>query len=175
MTTIVIAEYRPNLPISWAIVYNFIWRGVAETYSWARRALILPIHEESPTTRISSFPSPESTLVPPIIIGEGTSCLSPGFFYPFFSSSYFFLIQFSNVFLWMGSISPVIALSSVVISLAWSKIPSAGIYIPSFIWTISPTKTKSWCISTNYPFRMTDTRFRSSITEFSFINCRYFW
>jgi hypothetical protein len=43
-------------------------------------------------------------------IGDGTSCLSEAFFYPFFSSSSFFLMQASSVFLWIGSISPVIAL-----------------------------------------------------------------
>jgi hypothetical protein len=30
--SIIIAEYNPNLPISSAIFYNFICKGVAETY-----------------------------------------------------------------------------------------------------------------------------------------------
>lgn len=66
-----IAAQRPNLPISSAIFYNFICNGVAPTSYWARRALILPMHEQSPTTKIKSFPSPVKTLVPPIKIGDG--------------------------------------------------------------------------------------------------------
>ena len=81
---IVIAEKRPNFPMSWAIFSSFIWSGVAVTYSWAKRALILPMHEQSPTTKIMSFPSPLKTLVPPMRIGDGISCLSEAFFYPFF-------------------------------------------------------------------------------------------
>lgn len=81
--TIVIAAKRPNLPISSAIVSNFICKGVASTYYWARSALIFPIQEQSPTTSIKSFPYPLSTVVPPIKIGDGTSCLSEAFFYPF--------------------------------------------------------------------------------------------
>jgi hypothetical protein len=38
------------------------------------------MHEQSPTTIIKSFPSPVRTLVPPIKIGDGTSCLSVAFF-----------------------------------------------------------------------------------------------
>jgi len=53
---------------------------VALTSSWAKRALILPIQEQSPTTRIKSFPYPLKILVPPMRIGEGTSCLSAAFF-----------------------------------------------------------------------------------------------
>ena len=51
-----IAAHKPNLPISSAIFYNFICKGVAPTYSWTKWALILPIHEESPTTITKSFP-----------------------------------------------------------------------------------------------------------------------
>jgi hypothetical protein len=78
------AEYNPNFPMSLAIFSSFCCKGVDVSSYWARRALIFPIHELSPTTRIINFPYPLRTLVPPIKIGEGTSCLSVGFFYPFF-------------------------------------------------------------------------------------------
>jgi len=39
------------------------------------RAYILPTHDASPTTIINILPSPESTLVPLINMGDGTSCL----------------------------------------------------------------------------------------------------
>jgi hypothetical protein len=42
-------------------------------------------------------------------------------------------MQTYKIFLWIGSIYPVIALSSVVISLASNKRPSAGISMPSEI------------------------------------------
>ncbi len=170
-----IAEIKPNLPISSAIFCNFCCNGVPSVYSWARRALILPIHEQSPTTITNNFPYPVRTLVPPIKIGEGTSCLSVAFFYPFFSSSSFFLMQTYKIFLWIGSIYPVIALSSVVISLASNKRPSAGISMPSETWTTSPTNTKSWWIYLSSPYLRTVTLFLSSTTEFNFINYLSFW
>jgi hypothetical protein len=71
-TTITMAEYNPNFPISSAICYNFICNGVAQFSYWANKARILPIHEQSPTTVIKSFPYPVKTLVPPIKIGDGT-------------------------------------------------------------------------------------------------------
>ncbi len=67
-----IAAINPNFPMSSAIFSNFICKGVAPTYYWASKALILPMHEQSPTTIINNFPSPVKTLVPPIKIGEGT-------------------------------------------------------------------------------------------------------
>ena len=110
MITIAIAENKPNFPISSAIFYSFIWSGVAPTYYWTKSALILPMQEHSPTTRIINFPYPLRTLVPPIKIGDGTSCLSDTFFYPFFYNYNFFFIQTYKMFLWIGSIYPVIAL-----------------------------------------------------------------
>lgn len=59
--------------MSSAIFYSFICNGVAEIYYWARAALILPLHERSPTTITTIFPSPVSTFVPLIITGDGTS------------------------------------------------------------------------------------------------------
>lgn len=41
--------------------------------SYLNNAAILPAHDESPTTNINIFPSPLNTLVPLIIIGDGTS------------------------------------------------------------------------------------------------------
>lgn len=52
-TTVNIPATKPNLPISSAIVSNFYWRGVASA-SYPVKALILPTHELSPTTKITS-------------------------------------------------------------------------------------------------------------------------
>lgn len=54
--SIIIAEYNPNLPISSAIFYNFICKGVAETYYWFKATLILPLHDKSPTTITTILP-----------------------------------------------------------------------------------------------------------------------
>lgn len=69
---IIIAEYKPNFPISSAIFYNFICKGVAETSSLFKAALIFPLQDKSPTTITTIFPSPVKTLVPLIITGDGT-------------------------------------------------------------------------------------------------------
>jgi len=108
------AEYRPNLPISLASFSSFYWRGVGSGSSFSSSTLILPMQDCSPTTITIILPSPERTLVPLIMMGDGTSCLLAIFFYPFFSISIFFLIQNLRIFFLIGSISPVIALSSVV-------------------------------------------------------------
>lgn len=77
---IITAEYSPNFPISSAIFYSFIWRGVAVTSSWFNAALIFPLQERSPTTITTILPSPVKTLVPLIIIGEGISSFPASFF-----------------------------------------------------------------------------------------------
>lgn len=69
----VMAEYRPNLPISDATFSNFYCKGVMVYSSWVSRALILPIHERSPTTKIIIFPYPVSIFVPLKRIGLGIS------------------------------------------------------------------------------------------------------
>jgi len=66
-----IAEYNPNLPISPAKIYSFYWSGVGWASSFSNKALILPIQDWSPTTKTTILPSPESTFVPLIMIGEG--------------------------------------------------------------------------------------------------------
>lgn len=68
-----IAEYSPNLPISYAIFYNFICRGVAPIYYWSKAARILPLQLIYPTTITIILPSPVNTFVPLIIIGDGIS------------------------------------------------------------------------------------------------------
>jgi len=83
-TTIVIAEYKPNLPISVASFSSFCCKGVGYGSSFSSRARILPMQEEEPTARTTIFPYPVSNLVPLIIIGEGISCLSAIFFSPYF-------------------------------------------------------------------------------------------
>lgn len=158
-TTINMAEYNPNLPISLATFYSFCWSGVYCSSSFSNRALILPRHDCAPTTRTIIFPSPVSILVPLIRIGDGIWCLSLRFFSPFFYNSLLFTAQYFNKFLWMGSISPVMALSSVVISLDSMRMPSAGISIPSLIVTTSPVSTRSWWIYIGNPFRLTLTLF----------------
>ena len=72
MIKIKIAEYKPNLPISYAIFSNFICRGVAVISSWFNTARILPEQEKSPTTVIIILPSPVKTFVPLIITGDAT-------------------------------------------------------------------------------------------------------
>lgn len=54
-----------------------------------------------------------------------------------------FLTQTLRIFLMIGLVSPVIELSSMVMSLDYMRIPSAGISMPSVTLTISPTSTKS--------------------------------
>lgn len=68
------AEYRPNFPIDFAIDYNFYCRGVKVSSSWVKSFLILPMQEESPTTKMSILPYPVRTFVPLSKIGEGISC-----------------------------------------------------------------------------------------------------
>jgi len=80
--TIRIEETSPNLPISYAIASNFIYKGVASGSSDYSRAYILPTHDASPTTIINILPSPESTLVPLINMGDATSCLPAVFLAP---------------------------------------------------------------------------------------------
>ena len=87
-------------------------------------------------------PSPVVTLVPDRSIGEGIEC-GLFFSYSIFFTEFFFLMHISNVFFFIGLVSPVIALSSALISLASIKIPSAGTSIPAFTSTISPTRMKS--------------------------------
>lgn len=74
-----IPEYNPNLPISLAIVSNFYCNGVISA-SCSINAYILPTHEYYPTTNINSLPSPESTVVPESIAGDGRVWLSLIFF-----------------------------------------------------------------------------------------------
>lgn len=69
------AEYNPNLPMSSAIFYNFICKGVAPIYYWSRAARIFPLQLMSPTTITIIFPSPVKTFVPLIMIGEEISSL----------------------------------------------------------------------------------------------------
>ncbi len=72
-------EYNPNFPISLAIVSNFYYSGVISA-SYSINAYILPTHEFYPTTNISILPSPDSTLVPESIAGDGIVWLSLIFF-----------------------------------------------------------------------------------------------
>ena len=68
-----IAETRPNLPISVAMVSNFYWRGVTSTSDCLNIAPIFPSQVLSPTTRTINLPSPQRTFVPDMMIGDGTS------------------------------------------------------------------------------------------------------
>ncbi len=71
MIKIKIAEIIPNFPISSAIFYSLFCNGVGADSSWINNALILPIQDWSPTTKIIIFPSPVSTRVPLIKTGDG--------------------------------------------------------------------------------------------------------
>jgi hypothetical protein len=67
------AEYKPKYPISLAICSSFYYNGVLSGSFAFKLALILPIHELSPTTNIKYLPAPVNTLVPDNKIGDGTS------------------------------------------------------------------------------------------------------
>ena len=159
-----IAEYKPKYPISSAIPSSFYWRGVASGSSCLSSACILPKQESSPTTIATIKPSPLSTLVPESMMREGTSFLEAWFYPPSFLISFLLRMQFSMLSFLMGSVSPVMALSSEVSSLASRTTQSAGTSIPSKIWITSPTRTSLWWISCFTPFRITVNRFLSSET-----------
>lgn len=142
-TTITIAEYSPNFPMSWASFYSFIWRGVGVGSDSTSKLLTFPMHDNSPTTITIILPSPARTLVPLMMIGDGTSCFPALFFYPAWTISYCFYLHLKKMFLCTGSVYPVIALSSVVMSFDSIRYPSEGTSIPSLITTISPTKRSS--------------------------------
>lgn len=72
-TNIKMAAISPNLPISLAMVSSFYYKGVTSTSDYLSIAPILPSHELSPTHRTMNLPSPHNTLVPDMMIGEGTS------------------------------------------------------------------------------------------------------
>ncbi len=76
------AEYRPKYPISLAMCSNFYYKGVLSGSWLLKLSLILPMHELSPTTKITYFPIPVKTLVPESKTGEGTSCAPEVFFPP---------------------------------------------------------------------------------------------
>ena len=57
--------------MSVASFYNLACKGVGSTSSCSTKALTLPIHDCYPTTKTNIFPSPESTLVPLMMIGLG--------------------------------------------------------------------------------------------------------
>lgn len=71
--TMIIAEMKPNLPISSARFSSFFYKGVASTSPSLRIALILPSQLLSPTTNTKYNPSPVSILDPLIRTGEGIS------------------------------------------------------------------------------------------------------
>lgn len=68
-----IADANPNFPISSAIFSNFNYNGVGTSSSWPSNSWILPIADNLPTAIITIFPSPDKTLLPESIIGDGTS------------------------------------------------------------------------------------------------------
>jgi hypothetical protein len=68
-----IAEIKPKYPISLAICSNFYYNGVHSGSPVVKLALILPIQELSPTTKMTYLPAPVNTLAPDKITGEGTS------------------------------------------------------------------------------------------------------
>lgn len=77
MTT---AAMSPNFPIFLAKCYNFYCNGVM-VYSYCySNALIFPIQDLYPTTKIIILPYPFKTLVPLNNIGDGTSCFPAVFF-----------------------------------------------------------------------------------------------
>jgi len=55
------------------MVSSFYYKGVTSTSSYLNKAPIFPSQVLSPTTITMNKPSPLKTLVPDIIIGEGTS------------------------------------------------------------------------------------------------------
>jgi len=73
MKKIRMAEMRPNLPISLAMVSNFYYKGVTSTPPYLNKTPILPSQVFSPTNKTKNMPSPHNTLVPLMTIGEGTS------------------------------------------------------------------------------------------------------
>jgi len=72
-TIIAIAEYNPKYPISLAMCSSFYYKGVHSGSPVVKLYLIFPIHELSPTTKITYFPAPVKTLVPDNMTGDGTS------------------------------------------------------------------------------------------------------
>jgi len=68
-----IAAYNPNKPTSLAICSSFYYKGVHSGSTEFKLYLILPMQELFPTTKITYLPLPVKTLVPLIIIGDGTS------------------------------------------------------------------------------------------------------
>lgn len=81
ITKMKIAEYNPKYPISLAIFSSFYYNGVDSGSAAFKLALIFPIQELSPTTKIMYFPHPVNTLVPDNKIGDGTSW-APDVFLP---------------------------------------------------------------------------------------------
>lgn len=139
--TIEHAATNPNFPISSAILVSLIYSGVSSGSLYRSRADIFPTQELSPTTVIRSLPSPVKIFVPDIITQDGTSCLPAVFFDPSAINSSLLAIHCANTYFFIGSVSPVIADSSVVNSEASRTYPSAGISIPSINTTMSPTST----------------------------------
>lgn len=73
ITIMKIAEYNPKYPISLAMCSSFYYKGVHSGSTWFKLALILPMQELSPTTKMQNLPAPVKTLVPDKRIGEETS------------------------------------------------------------------------------------------------------
>ena len=80
ISNINIADPKPNLPISlklikitFAIVYNFSYKGVNILLSVYKKSSILPIEEFFPTAVTTILPSPVNNLVPDNKNGESIS------------------------------------------------------------------------------------------------------
>ena len=135
------AAINPNLPISSAILVSLICSGVSSGSLYLSRLDIFPTQELSPTTVTRSFPSPVKIFVPDMITQDGTSCLPAVFLDPSAINSSLLWTHWDSIYFLIGSVSPVIADSSVESSEASKTYPSAGISIPSIRTIISPTST----------------------------------
>lgn len=131
MATISIAEISPKLPMFSAMILSLAYKGVSVSSFYLSKALILPTLELSPTTMITIFPSPVRILVPLSITHEGTEWRPAVFLLPSAISLFLVSMHWSKLPFFTGSVSPVIADSSVVSSVASRTNPSAGISWPS--------------------------------------------
>ena len=139
------AEPKPKYPISSAIEFNFISKGVLLS-SWALSIVprIIPFCEYSPIAIIIPVPFPSITFVP------HNNILLLGFLFPNLISSK----HFSNEFFFNSVDSPVNELSSIFILFPSINNISAGKISPQYIFIKSPTNKSSECSSCIIPLRI---------------------
>mmetsp|Transcript_27257 Transcript_27257/g.64986 ORF Transcript_27257/g.64986 Transcript_27257/m.64986 type:complete len:210 (-) Transcript_27257:525-1154(-) len=138
------ATAMPRYPICSARIVSFSCRGVSSR-SVASSARMRPHSECSPTAVTRYVQSPSVTVLPDTMNGF-------------------------SLFLEMVSVSPVMADSSILHPLPFTKIPSAGTLAPVSRLIKSPTMIPSALIRTSTPLRRTTTA-QSSCCSCSPRNC----